>query len=115
VNNLHVSAHNVGFDPAAYLAALPADAIGELHLAGHAVNDAHGRTVLIDDHGSPVSAEVWSLYRQAVTRFGPLPTLVEWDTSIPPLAVLLAEAARADVILAGHSRPPGGGADARAA
>lgn len=100
VNNIYVSGHNLGFDPAAYLEALPADALGELHVAGHAVNDADGRSVLIDDHGSPVVEEVWTLYGRALARFGPVPTLVEWDTNIPPLAVLLAEAARADGILA---------------
>jgi uncharacterized protein len=100
VNNVYVSGHNLGFDPAAYLEALPADAVEEIHVAGHAVNDADGRIVLIDDHGSPVIEEVWSLYRRALARFGPVPTLVEWDTNIPPLAVLLAEAARADGVLA---------------
>jgi uncharacterized protein (UPF0276 family) len=96
VNNLYVSGHNLGFDPATYLDALPADAVGQIHVAGHAVNDADGHPVLIDDHGSSVVDEVWSLYRRALARFGPVPTLVEWDTRIPPLAVLLAEAARAD-------------------
>jgi uncharacterized protein (UPF0276 family) len=100
VNNIHVSGHNLGFDAPAYLDALPAGAVGEIHLAGHAVNEADGGTVLVDDHGSPVIAEVWALYRQALARFGPLPTLVEWDTNIPPLARLLAEAARADAVRA---------------
>jgi uncharacterized protein (UPF0276 family) len=98
VNNIYVSGHNLDFDPGAYLDALPAEAVGEIHLAGHAVNEAGGRTVLIDDHGSPVIEEVWSLYRRALTRFGPAPTLVEWDTAIPPLAVLLAEARRAAAV-----------------
>ncbi len=104
VNNVYVSGANLHFDPAAYLEALPATAVGELHVAGHAVNDADGRTMLIDDHGSPVVEAVWSLYRRALARFGPLPTLVEWDTNIPPLADLLAEAARAERVLVGAPR-----------
>ena len=99
VNNVYVSAHNLGLDAAQYLAALPADAIGEVHLAGHSVNDANGaggRTILIDDHGSRVTPDVWTLYRRAIERFGPVPTLIEWDTDIPALAVLLDEAAIAD-------------------
>jgi uncharacterized protein (UPF0276 family) len=96
VNNLFVSAANVGLPPLAYLDALPADAVGEIHLAGHAENDADGITVLIDDHGSRVRAGVWALYEAALSRFGPVPTLIEWDTDIPALAVLLEEAASAD-------------------
>jgi uncharacterized protein (UPF0276 family) len=96
LNNIHVSAANVGLDPIAYLDDLPGPAIAEFHLAGHAVNDADERRVLIDDHGSPVAPEVWALYAHAVARFGPRPTLIEWDTAIPPLPVLLAEARRAD-------------------
>lgn len=96
VNNIFVSGVNLGFDPVAYLAALPANAIGEIHLAGHACNDADGETILIDDHGSRVAESVWSLYRAAIARFGPRPTLLEWDTDIPTLDVLLDEAARAD-------------------
>jgi uncharacterized protein (UPF0276 family) len=96
VNNIHVSAHNLGFDAIAYLDALPAAAVGEIHLAGHALNAAEGRTILIDDHGSPVADAVWALYARAVAAFGSLPTLVEWDTDIPALDVLLAEARAAD-------------------
>jgi len=96
VNNVYVSAWNVGLDAEAYLAALPAGAVGEIHLAGHAVNDADGVNLLIDDHGSPVSPAVWRLYRQALERFGPVPTLIEWDMDIPALDVLLAEAHKAD-------------------
>ena len=95
VNNVHVTCANLGGDPDAYLAALPADAVGEIHLAGHAVNDADGRTILIDDHGSPVAPAVWRLYERALGRFGARPTLVEWDTELPPLDILLAEAAQA--------------------
>jgi uncharacterized protein (UPF0276 family) len=99
VNNVYVTAQNLGLDAFAYLAALPSDAVGEIHLAGHAVNDAGGRPILIDDHGSPVDPAVWFLYEHALGRFGALPTLVEWDTHIPALEVLLQEARRADTRL----------------
>lgn len=99
VNNIHVTAENLGLDARAYLAALPGDAIGEIHVAGHSVNEAAGRPILIDDHGSPVSHAVWTLYEEALRRFGPRPTLVEWDTAIPPLDTLMAEARRADARL----------------
>ena len=106
VNNVFVTCHNLGQDPAAYLAALPSDAIGEIHLAGHSSNDVNGRIVLIDDHGSRVAPAVWALYEQAVRRIGPRPTLIEWDTDIPELPVLLEEAARAGRIL--EQRAPAG-------
>ncbi len=107
VNNVYVSAWNVGLDAEAYLATLPAEAVGEIHLAGHAVNDADGVSLLIDDHGSPVSPAVWRLYRQALDRFGPVPTLVEWDTEIPALDMLLAEAHKADGIFTEARREMG--------
>ena len=101
VNNIYVSACNHAFSPAAYLEALPASAVGEIHLAGHAVREcADGQTVRIDDHGSRVAPEVWALYADALARFGPVPTLIEWDTDIPPLRVLMDEAALADLALA---------------
>lgn len=99
VNNIYVTARNLGLDALAYLAALPAAAVGEIHLAGHSVNDAGGRNLLIDDHGSPVAPAVWALYERALGRFGMVPTLVEWDSAIPSLEVLVAEARRADVRL----------------
>lgn len=95
VNNIHVNAVNHGFDAEAYLAALPRDAIAEIHLAGF---DASG-PCLVDTHGAPVAPDVWALYRRAIARFGPVPTLIEWDTDIPPLATLLAEAATAQSML----------------
>ena len=93
VNNIYVSATNFRFDPIAYLDALPAAAIGEIHLAGHHV--AEDVAVLIDDHGSRVAQPVWELYGQALRRFGAVPTLIEWDTNIPALNVLLDEARHA--------------------
>jgi len=92
VNNVFVSATNIGFDALGYLEALPKDAVGEIHLAGHSERLlAHG-PVLIDDHGSSVPEAVLSLYNEAIPRFGPVPTLVVWDTQIPALPTLLAEA-----------------------
>jgi uncharacterized protein (UPF0276 family) len=89
VNNLYVNAINFGFDPLPLIAELPADAIGEIHLAGHLQIDE----CLIDDHGSRVIPAVWELYRRTLQRIGPKPTLIEWDTNVPELAVLLDEAA----------------------
>jgi len=88
VNNLHVNAVNHGFDAAAALDALAAGSVGEIHLAGHLVTD----DFLIDDHGSRVAPAVWALYDRALARFGAAPTLIEWDTDVPPLSVLLDEA-----------------------
>lgn len=98
VNNVYVTCENLGLDPRGYLAALPANAVGEIHLAGHSANRTDTGVILIDDHGSRVSEPVWALYDQAIQRFGAVPALVEWDTSLPPLAVLCAEALRADTI-----------------
>jgi len=95
VNNIYVNAVNHGFDPDAYLTAIPANAVAEIHLAGF---DASG-ACLIDTHGTRVAAPVWKLYRAAIARFGPKPTLIEWDTDIPPLEILLDEAAQAQTIL----------------
>jgi uncharacterized protein len=95
VNNVYVTCANLGGDATAWLDALDPAAVGEIHLAGHAVNDADGRTVLIDDHGSPVADSVWRLFEHALRRFGPMPTLIEWDTDVLALNVLLGEAAKA--------------------
>ena len=100
VNNIYVSACNHGWDASAYIAALPPAAIGEIHLAGHAVKKLDGgHTLRIDDHGSRVAPEVWALYAEALARFGPVPTLIEWHSEVPPLEVLLEEAARAAAVL----------------
>ena len=100
VNNIYVSASNHGWNASTYLAALTPSMIGEIHLAGHAVKKLDGgRTLRIDDHGSRVVPEVWALYAEAVARFGPVPTLIEWDTDVPPLEVLMDEAARAATVL----------------
>jgi uncharacterized protein (UPF0276 family) len=94
VNNVHVSAHNHGFDPHAYLAGLPADRVLQIHLAGH---EDKG-TYLLDSHDAAVPEPVWDLYRKAVERFGPVPTLVEWDDRIPELEVLVGESRKAATI-----------------
>ncbi len=100
VNNIYVSASNHGWDALAYLDALPSDAVGEIHLAGHAERPIDGGRVLrIDDHGSRVASAVWTLYAEALERFGPVPTLIEWDTDIPSLEVLLDEAMHAQAHL----------------
>lgn len=109
-NNIAVTAHNLRLDPASWLNGLPAAAIGEYHLAGHAMNEADGETILIDDHGSRVSEGVWSLFQEIVRRYGPRPTLIEWDTDLPALGVLLDEARRA-----GEALDARAGTDARAA
>ncbi|MGQ0664123.1 MAG: MNIO family bufferin maturase [Pseudomonadota bacterium] len=96
VNNIYVTCANHGGDARAYLAALPAGAVGELHLAGHHVNQVDELAILIDDHGARVAPPVWELYAAAVVRFPAAPTLIEWDTNLPALAVLVAEAAEAD-------------------
>jgi hypothetical protein len=104
VNNAYVNAVNHGGDAAAFIAALPAAAVGEIHLAGFAEDaDAAGDRLLIDDHGSPVADAVWSLYEQALARLGPVPTLIERDNHVPALAVLEAEAARARTVLQRHA------------
>ncbi len=94
VNNIYVSASNHHFDPLQYLRAIPAQAVGEIHLAGH---ESRGDT-LIDTHSRPVCDAVWALYREALDRFGAVPALIEWDNDIPKLAVLVGEAHKADAI-----------------
>lgn len=98
VNNVHVACTNRQADPAAYLRAFPIGHVRQIHLAGHAVEqDEAGRPLLIDTHDRPVVAAVWALYGQALALAGgPLPTLIERDADIPPLPVLLAEAAAAE-------------------
>jgi uncharacterized protein (UPF0276 family) len=98
LNNIYVSARNHGFDAGRYLDAMPRAAVEELHLAGHTPVIQGGRELLIDTHGTPVCADVWDLYRAALARFGAVPTLIEWDTDLPPLATLVAEARQADTI-----------------
>ena len=96
VNNIWVNAANHGFDPHRYLEAIAPELVAEIHLAGF----ERTADLLVDTHGTPVAEEVWALYARAIARFGPRPTLVEWDTDLPALDVLLAEASRARAVAA---------------
>lgn len=102
VNNIYVSARNHEFDAQLFLRGIPETAVREIHLAGHSVHEQEGRTLRIDTHSTPVCDAVWDLYRDAVARFGPAPTLIEWDQDIPALEVLVAEAHKADRIAEAH-------------
>lgn len=100
VNNIYVSAQNHGFDPYAYLEEIPADMIGEIHLAGHQrVPAPNNKTFLIDHHGDFVCDAVWDLYKKTIQSKGQIPTLIEWDNNIPEPEVLLEEAQKAQRIL----------------
>ena len=96
VNNVYVSAVNHGFDPRLYIASVPAESVGEIHLAGHLQKQVDGVELLIDTHDRPVKGAVWELYVYALCTLGPKPTLLEWDSELPSLQELLAEAAKAD-------------------
>ncbi|MBI3542336.1 MAG: DUF692 domain-containing protein [Deltaproteobacteria bacterium] len=106
VNNVYVSAINHGFDPLAYLDGVPAERVGQFHLAGHSTNDTGQGLFLIDTHDHPVCDEVWSLYGEALKRFGLAPTMIEWDANIPDYARLEAELGKAREIAAAHERDP---------
>ncbi|MGH6892477.1 MAG: MNIO family bufferin maturase [Dongiaceae bacterium] len=95
VNNVFVSSENHGDDARAYLAAIAHLPIGEIHLSGHHLRTISNRAIRIDDHGSPVADQVWALYEHALELIGPRPTLIEWDSSLPDLETLLAEADKA--------------------
>jgi uncharacterized protein len=104
VNNVFVSATNHACDATAYLDALPAEDVGEIHLAGFAEDrDADGSPLLIDAHGTPVAEIVWALFEHALARTGPVPTLIEWDNDVPSFTVLMDEARKADRVLAKRS------------
>ena len=97
VNNLFVTEHNCGVAAADWLASVPAAAVGEIHLAGHARNPVDGGgEMLIDDHGDHVAELVWGLFADAARRFPDAPALIEWDSNIPPFSVLASEARLAD-------------------
>jgi uncharacterized protein len=91
INNVYVSAHNHGFAAERYIDAIPIDRVAQFHLAGHRDEG----TYLLDDHGSAVPPPVWALHRRAAARFGPTPTIVEWDEDVPALEVLTAEVDKA--------------------
>jgi uncharacterized protein len=100
VNNVYVSARNFGFDPIAYLDGIPADRVGQFHLAGHTDKGKY----LLDTHDEPVPAAVWDLYVEALHRFGRVPSLVEWDEHIPPLDDVVAQSRAAAAIEEGVLR-----------
>lgn len=101
VNNVYVSSVNHGFDAAAYIDRFPIELVGEIHLAGFAEDrDADAGRLLIDAHGAPVADAVWSLYRRALARSGPVPTLIEWDNDVPDFATMVAEVSLARAALA---------------
>ena len=105
VNNVFVSATNHAYDADRYLDAFPFEHVGEIHLAGYAVDaDEDGRPLLIDAHGTPVEDPVWRLYERALGRVGAVATLIEWDNDVPAFPVLLAEAERAERLLRRHRR-----------
>ncbi|BCG03554.1 hypothetical protein PPGU19_081220 (plasmid) [Paraburkholderia sp. PGU19] len=100
VNNIYVSASNHGWNALVYLNAMPPGSVTEVHLAGHCIRQLdQGQIIRIDDHGSRVAPPVWDLFGQALKRFGPVPTLIEWDTDVPALAVLMEEAAIAEAAI----------------
>ena len=101
VNNVYVSSVNNNTDPAAYIDAIDPQFVKEIHLAGHSQELHDDTKLLIDDHSCRVCDDVWTLYRQTIAHCGAVSTLIEWDTDVPPLEVLLEEAAKAQSILDG--------------
>lgn len=99
INNIYVQGRNHGLDPFAYIDAIDAGKVGEMHLAGHTERPAGESVIVVDTHNNPVRDEVWDLYEHAARRFGRVPTLIEWDQDFPALEVLLAEAVKARRIL----------------
>jgi len=101
VNNVFVSATNLGFTPQAYIEGFALDQVGEIHLGGHDEDeDDHGAPLLIDSHGREVADPVWALLSHTLVRSGPKPLLIEWDTDVPAWPVLAEEARRAEEALA---------------
>lgn len=100
VNNVYVSCANTGGSAEDYLREIPAEAVGEIHLAGHSIEGEGAARLLIDTHSTRVCDEVWALYRTATLRLGPRPTLIEWDRDLPEIGMLLEEARRAERIMA---------------
>jgi uncharacterized protein (UPF0276 family) len=93
VNNIYVSSYNNNFDPKQYIDEIPLNVVEEIHLAGHNRN----QKFYIDDHGCKIHPDVWDLYKKALIRFGNIPTLIEWDSNVPKLSVLLEEAETAKI------------------
>jgi len=102
VNNVFVSARNLGASAEAYVDAFPGDLVMEVHLAGHSADPALGQALLVDSHDAPVAPEVWALYERLVARIGPRPTLIERDDKLPGFAELMVERATALDVLRGR-------------
>ncbi|MDA7417985.1 DUF692 domain-containing protein [Xenophilus arseniciresistens] len=101
INNVHVSARNLGFDAQDYLARFPAEAVMQIHLAGHSADPTHGPALLVDSHDAPVAAQVWALYARFIERAGTRPTLIERDGQLPAFELLMAERAQAEEVARG--------------
>lgn len=99
ISNVHVSAHNLGYDARRYIDEFPGHAIGEMHLGGFEVEaEDSGATVIIDTHSRPIDDHAWDLYAYAIARFGMRPTLIEWDNAIPAVDTLIEEARKAEAV-----------------
>ncbi len=105
VNNVWVSANNLGFDSDAYIDAFPGDRVEEIHLAGHTLDPIHGKNLLIDSHDAPIDEQVWRLYQRLIDRIGPRPTLIERDDNLPGFDALLREWTRAEQVLGTIENP----------
>ena len=99
VNNVIVCANNLGFEAGDYLSAINPALVGEIHLAGHAIENDDGSLLFVDDHASAVSDDCWAHYASFITRSGPIPTLIEWDNDVPAFEILVAQAAQAWAIM----------------
>jgi len=99
INNLYVNERNHGIDARRYIERIPEQAVEELHLGGHTIRSLGEAQILIDAHSTPVCDAVWALYEFAVRRFGPRPALIEWDSDLPTLDVLVSEAQKAQHII----------------
>lgn len=106
INNIEVSATNLGFEPIAMVDSIDPALVGEVHLAGHAREEYPEGPLLIDDHGSPVSDITWALFARFVQRAGPRPVLIEWDTDVPSYKTLMGEAAKAELVMAAQLSSP---------
>jgi len=105
VNNLYVTHKNHAIDPDAYLDHIPSKSVREIHLAGHTVEIIEHQPLWIDHHGDVVCQDVWNLYEKTLKKFGPIPTLIEWDTDVPSLKVLIGEAKKAQILLDRCAKP----------
>ena len=105
LNNIYVQAHNHGYDAWSYIETIDPRHVGEMHLAGHIEQKAGDGIILVDTHSRPVKGDVWDLYKHAVEKIGVVPTLIEWDTDIPDLATIVAEADKARAIIQNLEMP----------